>query len=1023
MPEKKQKKTKQRFDFTMYNLTSGEGRLVMFAHVAALVVAWAATFVGIFLKIFWIALIGAILLFVIYLSVLIWAIILYHERDLRVINAADKMEAGVANLELGNLERVDSGSKNPGMIKLQERINRMIEALSRYQVIYSDAAQDPTTRRNIQAGFIFPREEFIRRVDQEIQRGQNFRAALVLVRLDKIGNSFEEDLQDMLKLAKEIFPGAMIGKMDKTTYGFYLFQFDGILSLRMRCENLVSNFYKLDLGQINGGETAIGCRVAACVYPYVFRNEIFQKAEAAINNPNVPISVDIGSDAIYFPRLIMTEDGKRSVFESALETFEKRFKSAETREQALTVLREMASWLVKSFGCSSCGLLRYDQAGGRYTVFFEEGEDPVFGQTQRKLEAEVVDPFYDAAFEDPYFAVNDVAFLPRQLSQVCQNLGVKSLYLKALNSLGTKQGLIFVLSKNKNDLSGLLSHDILTRFAHLASEMIEGLELQMSIRGHGRIIDALGAKTHRYLYSVDRNTHRIAFISQNLQRLFPDAKPGEICYKVLRENHDAPCSHCPLVHGPEERVIPKISTMPSTISILEKRGTDNDLSTLVIEPLGQENVANTSNKLLDDATGIHNQRALTLSLNRDIKNNEMGYVLAIQIHDLNSFAASFPGANGDAIMAQIARNLQDAGYEDVLYRYDVDTICLYLSGYTKTRAITLVEEAAEILSTPITIMAASNVPQATFALAGYPSDITSFRELQTAFMTSFEEAKKLGPGNLMLQGRQKPRRALRSEYVTNVLKDAVENRKISVLLQPIVSAKTWKADSGDIRAALSTPEGTPVAPAEFIPLAVKSKLVSKVDMSSLQNLGELYNGPGSSTLRGGGINHLDMYLSIESIYDPEFPKAVIQAFETYRFPKNYLTFEIRTQFLEEHPNEVMELQKALLGRSIVYSASDFDYERDNLDTLKQFGITHLKTATRSVKTALSNQRDMNAFSRFVNTAIVAGFSICATGIETEEEARFASSFDIALLEGYFFGRPMNQEDFLNAITYGSKSRE
>lgn len=63
MPEKKQKKTKRRFDFTMYNLTAGEGRLVMFAHVAALVVAWAATFVGIFIKIFWIALIGAILLF------------------------------------------------------------------------------------------------------------------------------------------------------------------------------------------------------------------------------------------------------------------------------------------------------------------------------------------------------------------------------------------------------------------------------------------------------------------------------------------------------------------------------------------------------------------------------------------------------------------------------------------------------------------------------------------------------------------------------------------------------------------------------------------------------------------------------------------------------------------------------------------------------------------------------------------------------------------------------------------------
>ena len=121
--------------------------------------------------------------------------------------------------------------------------------------------------------------------------------------------------------------------------------------------------------------------------------------------------------------------------------------------------------------------------------------------------------------------------------------------------------------------------------------------------------------------------------------------------------------------------------------------------------------------------------------------------------------------------------------------------------------------------------------------------------------------------------------------------------------------------------------------------------------------------------------------------------------------------------------QVLALQKALLGRSINYSASDFNYEHDSLDLLKKFGINHLKTATKSVRTALSNQRDMNAFSRFVNLAIVAGFSITATGIETDEEAKFASSFDIAFLEGYFFGRPMGQEDFLNAITYGAKSRQ
>lgn len=79
----------------------------------------------------------------------------------------------------------------------------------------------------------------------------------------------------------------------------------------------------------------------------------------------------------------------------------------------------------------------------------------------------------------------------------------------------------------------------------------------------------------------------------------------------------------------------------------------------------------------------------------------------------------------------------------------------------------------------------------------------------------------------------------------------------------------------------------------------------------------------------------------------------------------------------------------------------------------------LKTGRLIVSNALSSPRDGTSFARFCSDALKGGFRIVATGIETEEQCKFVSHLGVHEMEGYYFGRPMKEEDFLSVVAYGS----
>ncbi len=953
-----------------------------------------------------------------FVSGLSFSIGVYARMNKNEGEAVSSFKQQLSSSKEGSMSLLSLDSKRLSrFLPLQEAINSFLDDYSRFEIVYSKTSQDKTLRNQIALGHVFREDEFKKNLYFELQSSINSRSALLLFALISKKQDQSDDKEALLKAIRKSFPDAMLGERENG-FSCFVYSVGALLPLKATCQRMVQDFATLDL---NEGESVSYCKMGGVVYPFASMSEIYQEAEKALNESE-GVNLVSSFPSFRFPRTILTENNKLVVYQGFLETAKAHYSSLHSRAEKVSFLSSLFVWASSTLGLKSGGYLTYDSSALQYRVEMDvsrDGDNLSFGKLGNRVSTKVIDPFFDCASEDLFFAVEDVDELPPSYASPLKNLGIGSIYLRALRKSGKRSALVFLVGDKGAKFDSLVSHSLLDALSSMVAESLSEMQEELKSQGALRVLDALSTRTHRYLYTIDRSSHRLSFVSSDLSKAYPEAKPGALCYVALGRGKEGPCSYCPLVRGSTSRLFQELSSSPCAYSVLEYRGEDSDRSTLLLEPQNVDSSSLKTSRLMDEAFMIKNQQALALVVNRDCKNRNPGYVLAARINNFPALTQVLPESDITSLMGQIVKNFQDAGYEDILYRFDESTLAFLLPNYTKTKAVSFAEEAAEVLSMPLESGNVAKEASVSYGLIAYPGDVSNARQLVTLVQNDMARSLSLGEGYLVDQSGAIPRKAKRSEFVTALLKDAIQKDAMRAFLQPIVDAKTLRPTTGDIRAALYAPDKTEVAPAEFIPLAEKAGLVSKIDVSSFHALGELFSQYGYTVFKNVGVTHLAIYLSLNSLLDESFPGQVKRTFSQYHFPSDCVQFVIKTSYLNKNAEAVKKLQDALSSLSIEWIASEFDYERDELSLVSSFSIKTVKTDRLIVSNALSSPRDGTAFARFCSDAQKEGVRIIATGVETEEQSKFASHLGVYAMEGYYFGRPMNEEQFINFVAYGS----
>lgn len=950
---------------------------------------------------------------------LITFFVLINRYGATIENSFMSLEKQLEDFSKGDIKLSSTVHKLPGTNRLQGKLNAAIQRFSNYRLLYNDLNDDESVKALCKEGHVFDLEEWKTHLYEEIQSNLSFRSAVLLVKMSE-ENPPEEVMESLHKSILKRFPLSLIGRYDKATFSVYVQAINSLISFENSCARLSASFNELLVSSHDDAAIIYYCRIGASIYPYTPMGGLLESAEAALDSGK-EICVDKGSKTCYFPHAILSESNRRIVALSSIEAFEESFKTADTYIDQLDVLKRFVRWFSVISDFEVGGICLYNSFTKEYRLLFESGKEKEFRSLSllgKSIPGESLDPFFDAGMDDPSFSCCDVSDLPVKMSNFLANLGVKSSFFHSVSFHGRKQGLIYLTSSKTRPFFTIANRELLNVFCALGSTWVCSIDEEKAKKSRDELLGSLSSKNNQFIYSIDRPTHRLTYLSENLLKAFPDAKVGDYCYKALRKDHTAPCSHCPLEQGTDRRIIGNISTLESAVSVLSYHEKIDNVASIIIEKPNENRSGLAESSLMDKMLFIKNKQALSLDVGRELKLGAFGYVVSFSLLNFKEIFNKLPDLDANALMMAIVRRIEDDGYGDVVYRYEDFTLTFLLRSYTKKKIVDFVEELAALLDDPIDLKDVSFHPSFAFSLVSYPNDASTSRETIALISSELKRSQGYGPGFLLEVAAKKPRRALRKEYILETLNSTLEKGSMPIEVQPIVSGPDSTIVGGDVLARLYGRDGQAIPPGEFIPVALENGLGNKVDLAVLAATGELYSNNAYTIFKSVGLQNLSLHISYNCFASPEFIDEVKKIISRYKIPKGFINFQLAASMITGNGSILAPVITTLFDMGIIFEASDYEPQSVSLEDLRKLGIFYIKTARSMVGEAISTPADYSSFSRFVDAAIRGGFHVNCAGVETKEEKDLCDHLEILRRQGYYFAKTLSIKEFISFITYG-----
>ncbi|MGA8782653.1 MAG: EAL domain-containing protein [Terracidiphilus sp.] len=250
----------------------------------------------------------------------------------------------------------------------------------------------------------------------------------------------------------------------------------------------------------------------------------------------------------------------------------------------------------------------------------------------------------------------------------------------------------------------------------------------------------------------------------------------------------------------------------------------------------------------------------------------------------------------------------------------------------------------------------------------------------------------------------------KSHSMEQQLRRAVEQNKLQVVYQPIVSLDNGKIVGGEALARWTQEDGTSVGPEVFIKVAEEHGFVGSITRQVVQRALEEFG----EVLRTTDFR-LNVNVTAADLADPEFLPMLEHAVSKARVPAKRVVIEV-TESSTANQQDAMETIRELrrMGHSIYID--DFGTGYSTLSYLLYLSVDAIKIdkaftrtiGTESVSVAILPQ--MMALARSQNLGVV------VEGIETEQQAHyFSSDKQILYGQGFLFGRPITAQEFFRLL--------
>ena len=426
----------------------------------------------------------------------------------------------------------------------------------------------------------------------------------------------------------------------------------------------------------------------------------------------------------------------------------------------------------------------------------------------------------------------------------------------------------------------------------------------------------------------------------------------------------------------------------------------------------------------DTLTGLPNRLCTMERLDRTFKGlaSDSGSlaVFLLDLDDFKNINDSWGHAVGDIVLMEVGQRLVSIlKSSELVGRLGGDEFIIVSDiNRGKDEYEHLAQRLIDALAMPFQLGDAETFLSVSVGVAVFPDDGTTTGQLVRCADLAMYQSKSSGKNIYRFHSPELTQKAQRRMEIERQLRLALDSGEIVAFFQPVVDLATGRIIGAEALARWRKPDGSLVPPADFIPVAEQTSLITDIDlgiMSQACRQAREWDENGLGRLR------ISCNVSARHFQRGNLPQEVRGILEASGLPPAQLTLEVTETVYMENLGQVRETLEAIDRLGVSRALDDFGTGYSSLSYVHTLSFDVLKIDRSFVKN-LPDHSALALVRAMLGIAASLDISPLAEGIETREQLELLQSLGCTLGQGYLFSPPVSAEEFALLLKNQDKGR-
>lgn len=242
---------------------------------------------------------------------------------------------------------------------------------------------------------------------------------------------------------------------------------------------------------------------------------------------------------------------------------------------------------------------------------------------------------------------------------------------------------------------------------------------------------------------------------------------------------------------------------------------------------------------------------------------------------------------------------------------------------------------------------------------------------------------------------------------------ALEQKEFHVYYQPIIDARTEKIAMAEALVRWNIPGRAPISPGSFLPALEENGYITKLDAYVSNSVRQMLTDRLQAERR---IVPVTVNLSRMDLMNDRFLQVVLAQLQAEPALNPYLRYEITESAYTEIREDIWKILNQFGDYGVLLLVDDFGSGVSSYASVIEFDFDIIKLDMEFVRKIGTSPKADAVVTSIIDMAHRIHMQVIAEGVETKAQAEFLKSADCDYFQGYYYGKPMPKDEFLELLS-------